>query len=195
LAITITWGTKVINVPQADLTFLGGLEYELDVDVFRLALKGLEDTEDGIAFIRTHNHNPPVTVGGIVLGRVVEIINGYTVTFEDPGSSYSVTLVGANNNVQDVSNLNRVSIRSTNSAGLQIVTQGSGLDAGQDARLTRIEQIIRNRRTLDQADGKLKVSNDASGAVLLEAPAWEDAAGTQPYRGTGVERTDRLETP
>ena len=77
----------------------------------------------------------------------------------------------------------------------QIQTAVSGLTALESAALLRIEQIIRNRRILDQADGKLKVLDDASLAVLLEALAWENAAGTQAYRGQGVERTDRLEAP
>ena len=116
MAITITWQTKVINVPQADLTFLGGTTYELDVNNFRKTLNLLQAEEVGIVFDTTHTHNAPVTVGGITLARVVELINGYTVTFED--LQYAVNLVGANNNVGDVVNLNQVSIRSGNTAGL-----------------------------------------------------------------------------
>jgi hypothetical protein len=114
--ITIDWPTKIINIPQADLTFISGQLYELDVDVFRLRLKDLEDDEEGITFIRTHNHNTEVTVSGTTLARVVEIINGYTITFED--GQYAVRLVGANSNISDVTNINQVSIRSSNSAGL-----------------------------------------------------------------------------
>jgi hypothetical protein len=126
MAISINWSTKVITVPQADLTLLSGSSYELDVNDFRLALKDIEDNTDGMAFLQTHNHNPPVNVGGVVLARVVEIINGYTVTFEDVGSPYSVSLVGCNNNIPDVVNLNNVSIRSNNSAGLVQLDGSSG---------------------------------------------------------------------
>jgi hypothetical protein len=35
MAISIDWGTKVIFVPQADLTFVSGTLYSLDVDQFR----------------------------------------------------------------------------------------------------------------------------------------------------------------
>ena len=52
----------------------------------------------------------------MTLARTVEIINGYTVTFED--GQYAVNLVGANSNVGDVVNVNQVSVRSANSAGL-----------------------------------------------------------------------------
>ena len=116
MAISVNWPTKVINVPQADLTFLGGTEYELDVDAFRLALRDLEDDEGGMGFVRTHRHNTEVTIAGVTYARLVEIINSYTVTFED--GQYSVDLVGANNNIAEVLNLNQVSVRSNNSAGL-----------------------------------------------------------------------------
>lgn len=116
MAITITWSTKVINVPQADLTNLGGGVYELNIDTFRNRLNELQASEEGITELTTHIHNPPTVIAGVSLARVVEIINGYTVTFED--GSYAVNLVGANSNIADVTNVNSVSIRSSNSAGL-----------------------------------------------------------------------------
>lgn len=119
MAISINWATKVITVPKADMTLIQSSPfeiYELNVNTFRLTLKDLEDDEAGMSFLHTHNHNPPVSVGGVTLGRVVELINGYTVTFEN--GSYAVNLVGANNNISDNTNLNQVSVRSANSAGL-----------------------------------------------------------------------------
>lgn len=119
MAVTINWGTKVISILQSDLTLIAGSKYYLDVDVFRLALKDLEDSELGIIFDKTHNHNSVVTLSGVDYARVVEIINGYTVSFEDTGTPYSVRLQGANNNVFDVTNvIPNVSIIVTNSAGL-----------------------------------------------------------------------------
>jgi hypothetical protein len=125
MTISINWATKVINVPKADLTNLGGGVYELDVDWFRLQLKNIEDSEEGMNFPDTHRHNTEVTLGSLVLARVVEIINGYTITFED--GQYAVNLVGANNNISDVANVNQVSIRSSNSAGM-IVVGGDAVD-------------------------------------------------------------------
>src|SRR3990167_6678798 len=132
MAITINHVTKVISVPQADLTFISGSLYELDVDAFRLTLKGLEDDADGMALSDTHRHNTPVTVGGATLARVVEIINGYTITFQD--LQYAVRLVGANNNIPDVVNINQVSIRSANSAGM--IISGSGVTAQDKIDIT-----------------------------------------------------------
>lgn len=132
MAITINWATKVISIPKADMTLLQASPEirELDLNAFRLVLKDLEDDEAGMPYIHTHNHNPPVTVGGTVLARVVEIINGYTITFED--GQYAVKLTGLNSNVSDVTNVNQVSIRAANSAGLIIAeTSTAGMTVGQ----------------------------------------------------------------
>ena len=118
MAITVNWSTKVIFIPRADLTLVQSVPFEireLDLNNFRLTLKALEDDE-GITYEDTHNHNQPVSVGGVTLARVIEIINGYSVTFED--GQYAVNLVGANSNLSDVTNVNQVSVRSSNSAGL-----------------------------------------------------------------------------
>ena len=123
--ITINWATKIITVPQADLTLVSGSLYELDVDVFRLALKDIEDSDEGMNFTDTHRHNTTVSLSGVTYARSVEIINGYTVTFQDTGTPYRVRCVGANHNISDVQNLNNVSLIVGNAAGL-IVTAGGG---------------------------------------------------------------------
>ena len=111
MAISVDWPTGVITVPKADTTLIQSTPTEirqLNLDTFRLTLKDLEDDPAGMPWPNTHNHNTSVTVGGVVLARVVEIINGYTVTFED--GQYAVNLVGANSNVGDVVNVNLVSV-------------------------------------------------------------------------------------
>lgn len=118
--VTVDWKNKIIFVPKAEMILIQAVPTEirqLDLDIFRKNLKDLEDDAEGMTFLDTHRHNTTVTVGGAVLARVVEIINGYTVTFED--GQYAVNLVGANSNVGDVVNVNQVSVRSSNSAGLQ----------------------------------------------------------------------------
>ncbi len=125
MSLSVDWATKIITIPKDYLTYVSGNTYKLDVDQFRLDLKNLEDNVDGIVFPDTHRHNAEVSVGGITLSRVVEIINGYTVTFEN--GQYIVNLTGANNNISDVANLNQVSIRSANSAGMITIVSGSGV--------------------------------------------------------------------
>lgn len=126
--ITVDWKNKVIFVPKTESLLIQSVPREirqLDIDQFRLKLKDLEDDAEGMSFLDTHSHSPPVTVGGVTLARVVEIINGYTVTFED--GQYAINLVGANSNIADVTNVNQVSVRSANSAGL---TDLASLQAG-----------------------------------------------------------------
>ena len=113
--ITIDWPTKVISVPQSYLTPVSGSLYELDTDQFRLDLKGIE-ADEGMPFVDTHRHNTEVEISGVTYARTFEIINGFTVTFED--LQYRVRLAGTNNNISDVANINQVSILSQNSAGL-----------------------------------------------------------------------------
>jgi hypothetical protein len=119
MAISINWDTKVITVWKSDLTLVQSSPseiYELPLNSFRLNLKALEASEEGMIFEDTHTHNTEVNLGGLTFARVIQIINDYTVTFED--GMYAVNLVGANSNVADVINVNQVSVRSQNSAGL-----------------------------------------------------------------------------
>lgn len=133
--ITINWLTRVIDVPKADTTLIQSTPTEireLNINTFRLALKNIED-DDGIAFQTTHTHNPEVTVGGVTLARVVELLAPYTVTFEN--GQYAVNLVAANSNIGDKVNVNQVSVRSSNSAGL--TTPGGGLTTAQNDQLMK----------------------------------------------------------
>jgi len=81
-----------------------------------------------MAFPDTHKHNTEVTLAGMTLARTVEIINGYTITFED--GQYAVNLTGANNNIADALNVNQVSVRSANTAGL-VVGETAGISVAQ----------------------------------------------------------------
>ncbi len=55
-----------------------------------------------------------------------------------------------------------------------------------------IRKILQNRLDTDPTLGKIFLFDDDDVTVLLEAPLFEDIAGTQPYRGQGAERRDRL---
>ena len=132
MPISINWATGVIYVPQSELTFISGSTYRLDVDAFRLVLKDLEDNEEGIGFPDTHRHNTEVVLSGITYARIVEIINGYTVEFED--GMYTVDCVGANHNIGDVKVVNQVSLIVGNAAGLIVVSGGTGPTAADIAQ-------------------------------------------------------------
>jgi hypothetical protein len=116
MAISVDEVTKIITIPKADLTFLSGIDYELDTNAFRLELKTWEASEAGSWRSITNLHNPEYIISGVTYARAINIINGYTVTFED--GQYRVFLVGSNNNILDVVNVNQVSVSPLNSAGL-----------------------------------------------------------------------------
>lgn len=139
--ISIDWESKVIFVPQGDLIPSGGAVYELDVNWFRLQLKDLEDSEIGMPFPVTHRHNTQVTLSGVTYARTFEIINGYTVEFEN--GNYVVVCSGANHNIADVKVLNSVSIVVGNAAGLIVSETGtSGLTPEESAALISIQNNI-----------------------------------------------------
>lgn len=203
MAITIDWATKVISVPQSDLTFISGTLYEMDTDWFRLQLKALEASEEGIPFEDTHVHNTAVTVAGTTYYRTIEIINGYSVQFT-PNSQWTVRLVNSNNNIFDVENgilvQNQVQVIPTNSAGGQIVETGvSGLTSsesskldGIDTTLTVLRKLQMNKLITDPATGILTIYDDDDTSVLYSGNIYEDALAAQLYRGQGLERRNRL---
>ena len=206
MAITIDYGnTNIIDIPQADLTLIGGTLYELDTDVFRLALKDIEDGEAGIAFSKTHNRNAPVTVAGITYAQTFEIIPPYKVRFEN--GSYTVRLVGSNNNIFDVENgilfQNTVQVVPTNSAGLIIVNTETIVPALTDeeseaitsasADVTLLRKLLRNKMITDPATGVLTVFDDDGTSILFQADMFEDAAGLVAYRGRGAERREHMD--
>lgn len=196
MAVTIDYSTypHVINVPRADMTLIQASPEirELDLDVFRLELRDLEDDETGIHFPITHTHNTSVAVDAVTtVARVVLITDDYVVTFED--GMYAVNLVGANSNVAAKTVVNQVSIRSSNTAGL-IVYEGatSGLTPAESATLTLILNLMRSGRILtDDGSGDVTVVLPDGGGSYTTS-GWEDPAGTVPHTGGVVRRTDPL---
>jgi hypothetical protein len=121
---SINFVTKVISIPQSELTGVSPNIYSLDANAFRLAVLAIMD-DVGIIYDDPFRHNTAVILGGVTYARTIEVINGYSLTFED--GQYAVRIVGANTNFEDVTNVNQVSIRSGNSAGLiQVSTEGGG---------------------------------------------------------------------
>jgi hypothetical protein len=116
--LSVDWLNKIVYVPQTFLTFIGGQVYQLDTYNFKIAINDIEDSEQGAVYPQILNHNTSITLGGIEYARILEVVNGYTITFEETGTPYVVNLVGSNNNILDVTNLGTVQIRSNNSAGL-----------------------------------------------------------------------------
>lgn len=120
MAITIDRLTQIIHIPQADLTWVSGTIYELDTNWFRLQLKAIEASEEGMPWPDTHTHNTEYTVAGVTYARAFQIVAPYSVEFED--GQYTVKLTGSNNNIFDVDAgilvQNQVQVIPSNSAGL-----------------------------------------------------------------------------
>ena len=120
MAISIDYSTFNIFVPRADLVEIQNTPsfvYQLNLEWFYRQVADLQDDQAGAPFETAVENTAPVNVGGVVLARVIQVINGYTVEFED--GQYAVNLTAANTNLQDVALVNQVSIRPNNSAGLQ----------------------------------------------------------------------------
>lgn len=154
MAITIDPQTFVINVPKDDMTLIQSTPTEireLDLNWFRLELKAYEAAEYGIYLPKTHNHNTEVTLGSLTFARVIEILPPYTITFED--GQYAVNLVNANSNVSDRTNVNQVSVRSANSAGLVAATSTITTDDINAIADAVWDELI-SSHTIDQSTGK-----------------------------------------
>ncbi len=131
----VDWTTRVITNERLDFTEVQpppNEVRELNLETWHRDLRALEASEEGIIYDRTHNYSGPVTIGAVQLAPVVEVINGYTWTAED--GQYAVNFNGANTNLQDVTNVNQVSIRPNNSAGLTYSKQTED-QSFEDARI------------------------------------------------------------
>ena len=126
MAITIDYVDDItpqyiINIPKADMTLIATSPTEIrqiDINSLRNTLNDLmDDAEPGMVFPTNHVHTPPLTLAGVTLARVVEILDPYFILFED--LAYNVNVVGGNSNISDVTIKNQVGVNTANSAGLQ----------------------------------------------------------------------------
>ena len=124
MPVTIDPATKVVTVTKDFLVPLGGTLYSLNTETFRATMNALLDDEEYIWMPDWATRNAPVTVAGVTLAQTIEMINGYSLTFDDSSGTdaYSVRLDGSNNNLFDIQNgilnQNLVQVIPTNSAGL-----------------------------------------------------------------------------
>lgn len=61
-----------------------------------------------------------------------------------------------------------------------------------DARLVLVQKLLRNKFITDPATGIATLYDDDGVTPLLTGQLYENAAGTQTYRGQGAERRERL---
>ena len=132
MAVSIDESTKRITITQDYLTPVTGTLYELNTETFRTDMNALMDSERYMWMDDYARRNAPVSVAGVTLAQSIEIINGYSVEFDDSPGAYSVRLAGSNNNLFDIQNgilvQNLVQVIPTNSAGLVEVNTGANVD-------------------------------------------------------------------
>ena len=181
MTITVGWTTdQIIRINKVDMVLVQSTPvevYELNANTLFFALKDLEAGVEGIPWPDTQSNNSPVTLGGLTFARVLEILDPYTITFED--GQYVVDVVGANTNILDRTNPNQVSVRTNNSAGLVGSRQIENLSFQRDVRIW-----------VDTANGQAGISYPlglpaSPVSNLVDGIAIADARGL-PYRFRGV---------
>jgi len=111
MALLLDWTNKIITVPKAELSLSGGTHYTITVDFWFQLLREANETEEGIVYDTMYNNIPPTAS----TPRIVEVVNGYTVQFEN--GLYSVEFINGNTNFRDVEIKNTVSVGTNNTTG------------------------------------------------------------------------------
>lgn len=144
MAITVNWATKEVSVPQSDCTLVSGTFYTFDTDDFYTQIRSLEASLEGMPFQRILDHNPEYTVAGVTYARKIEVVNSYTVEFEN--GAWSVQLNGSNNNIWDIGAgvlvQNQVQVIPTNAAGLINTGDVTTVRKANVNKVTRAGDII-----------------------------------------------------
>lgn len=136
--------------------------------------------------------------GGLLIPAYVFLLNGWRVRpmeldhtltingnlFVEGGSSSPVVQTLGNYNVL-VQLVVPVQAQAVN-------TGGSGLSPEQDTLLNKVAKALLNKMVTDPATGKVTIYEQDGVTVFAQASLFEDAAGTQAYRGQGAERREAL---
>lgn len=124
-------------------------------------IRRLEDSpDDGLWAPQILDHTNPKTLAGATYAAFDEIINGYTIQFT--GTLTRVNLEGSNNNIVDVLISNGVTVVPSNSAGLQLVSVGSGLLPSEQQQLADIHENTERLRKSIFIDTTLVATGDGS---------------------------------
>lgn len=153
MSYSVNWTTKVITVPLTDLTLISGSNYSLDTGEFWIEMRRLEASpSDGLWAEQAIEYVNTQTLSGIEYVAIVKVINGYT--WDTDTTNKTISLLGGNSNLLDVFIPgNGISVLANNSAGKQIISTGSGLDAAQSAQLEEIHGGVTRKIWLDTTLG------------------------------------------
>lgn len=167
MAYSVNWIGKTITIPAADLTLVSGSHYQLSMSAFLGEIRRLEAAFDqGLWAPQILDHTNPKLLSGVNYPPFDEIINDYTVLFEYP-AVLRCDLLGSNNNIIDVLVYSGTSVVPSNSAGLQLVSVGSGLDASEKQELQEIHEAHFKPREWDKVGNKIYIYADNTKMVVL----------------------------
>lgn len=188
MALTFDHAAKLIGVPQADAQ-------PLTMQALINAIREEEASERGMVYDPIAEATGKDDLGGgVATGITVSLLSSWKISFA--AGSYQAAIDGGNlaDALARVNNTGspQVVVRSSAAGTVVTVSSGSGLSGDQDARLARIEKFLRNKQVTDPTTGKMVVYDDDGATPLAQGDLYEDHAGTQPYRGQGAERRERL---
>ncbi len=138
---------------------------------------------------------------GVFTEIVVTVKEGnegpWTIRFEDEATQHTKIRGGtilATDSFGDPRNLTTNPALTINQSisGVLVETGTSGLTATESTQLNNMYKAQKNRLETDPVTGKITLYDDDDSTVLLQGDLFEDVAATQPYRGQGVERRNRM---
>lgn len=184
MALSVDYSTAppwLITVPKSDLTLITGTQYQLTVDDYWILLRDYTDNEVTMARPVLYSRIPatPSTPS------ITDIdLNYYRIEFEP--DLYSVNIINGNTNIRDGEVKNITSVNTNNTTGYSTVATGSGLDAGQDAKLTNMNSAI---------DSNLKTVEGMASHAMMMRSIWAVICGLAEDADTGgpiTETTTRI---
>ena len=133
-----------------------------------------------------------VSLGGTpeLFSEVILILeDDWRIEFEARGGPDYVSCVIRDGTLVASNSFNNNPIKPSAFTQVQIrqSVSGSLLDAEE------MRKILQNKAVTSQATGRMTIYDDDGVTPFLEGDIYEDADGTIPYRGDGIERRERLE--
>lgn len=193
MALTFTHSLSIIDVesPQTTLACADLID----------AIRTEEASERGILYPQIATASGKEALGdGVYVGLTVNLLDAWQVRFWSGNYIAKIAggnLVGGPGN-DPVAYSAGVQVLLIQSAASTVVESGGGSGLTADlvwshAAAQTIRKVLQNKTITDPDTGVMTVFDDDGTTELFTALLKEDVAGTQPYRGQGVNRRERLE--
>lgn len=193
MAVTFDHDTSMIDIasPQTTLACADLID----------AIRTEEASERGILYPQIATASGKEALGdGVYVGLTVNLLDAWQVRFWSGNYIAKIAggnLVGGPGN-DPVAYSAGVQVLLIQSAASTVVESGGGSGLTADlvwshAAAQTIRKVLQNKTITDPDTGVMTVFDDDGTTELFTALLKEDVAGTQPYRGQGVNRRERLE--